>query len=111
MIKSKSSIRLFITFSILLFVSTFVYATDLQLGFHFDNYNPEAKNTFGGSVKIIEDLTDNISIHAVVENQKNNAYSAYCAGGYDGKFLNFLGYITCCDSNLKGLLGQEINYG
>ena len=91
MIKSKSSIRLFITFSILLFVSTFVYATDLQLGFHFDNYNPEAKNTFGGSVKIIEDLTDNISIHAVVENQKNNAYSAYCAGGYDGKFLNFLG--------------------
>ena len=26
------------------------------------------------------------------------------------KFLHFLGYITCCDSNLKGLLGQEINY-
>ena len=54
MIKSKSIIRLFVSFSIILFVSTFVYATDLQLGFHYDNYNPQAENTFGGSVKIIE---------------------------------------------------------
>lgn len=27
------------------------------------------------------------------------------------KFMHFLGYITCCDSNLKGLLGCDINYG
>lgn len=27
------------------------------------------------------------------------------------KFMHFLGYITCCDSNLKGLIGNEINYG
>ena len=91
MIKSKSIFRLFIIFSIILFSSTFIYATDLQLGFHFDTFNPEAKSTFGGSVKIEESLTDKISIHAVVENNKNNAYSAYCAGGYDGKLFDFLG--------------------
>ena len=59
------------------------------MGVHFDNFND--KNTFGGSIGIKEELTDKFAIHAVLENNKSGNYSAYCAGGYEGKIFNFLG--------------------
>lgn len=88
MIKRKSVVKLFISISLLL-ISTAVFATDISMGVHFDNFND--KNTFGGSIGIKEELTDKFAIHAVLENNKSGNYSAYCAGGYEGKIFNFLG--------------------
>lgn len=90
MIKFKSVAQLFLI-SIVLFITPSLFAADLYLGANYDNYNSEAKNTFGGSVKINENLTDEISIQAAVENKKNNNYMAFCAGSYNGKIFNLLG--------------------
>ena len=90
MIKLKSVVKFFISVSLLL-ISTAVFATDIKLGFHFDNFNSENKNIFGGSIGIKEELTDKFAIHAVLENNKSGNYSAYCAGGYEGKIFNFIG--------------------
>ena len=90
MIKLKSVVKIFISVSLLL-ISTAVFATDIKLGFHFDNFNSENKNIFGGSIGIKEELTDKFAIHAVLENNKSGNYSAYCAGGYEGRIFNFLG--------------------
>ncbi len=91
MTKQKSVIKFFITVLILFLISNSLFAANITLGGHYDNYNSEGKNTFGGSVKIEEFLTDKISIQATVNNKKNNNYSAHCAGGYDGKYFDFLG--------------------
>ena len=88
MIKRKSVVKIFISLSLLL-ISTAVFATDISMGVHFDNFND--KNTFGGSIEIKEELTDKFAIHAVLENNKSGNYSAYCAGGFEGRIFNFLG--------------------
>jgi hypothetical protein len=88
--KVKSVIKIFISVSILL-ISTSVFATEVKFGFHYDNFGLENKNIFGASVGIKEELSDKFAIHAVLENNKSGNYSAYCAGGYDGKIFNILG--------------------
>lgn len=90
MMKVKSVIKIFISVSILL-ISTSVFATEVKFGFHYDNFGLENKNIFGASVGIKEELSDKFAIHAVLENNKSGNYSAYCAGGYDGKIFNILG--------------------
>ena len=90
MMKVKSVIKIFISVSILL-ISTSVSATEVKFGFHYDNFGLENKNIFGASVGIKEELSDKFAIHAVLENNKSGNYSAYCAGGYDGKIFNILG--------------------
>lgn len=90
MIKQKSVVKFFFTVSLCL-ISTVVFATEINIGVHYDNYGFENKNIFGGSIGIKEELTDEFAIHAVLENNKSGNYSAYCAGGYEGRIINLLG--------------------
>lgn len=91
MIKTKSVVKFITVTAVLFLFSTSLFATELSLGFNYDNYNEEGENTFGGSANITEFITDEISINATVENKKNNDYIAYCAAGFDSKIFDFLG--------------------
>ena len=90
MIKIKS-VAQFILITTVFFITSSLFAVELSIGANYDKYNSEGKNTFGGSVKISENITDEISIIAAVDNKKNNNYQAYCAGDFDGKIFDFLG--------------------
>lgn len=90
MMKIKSVAKYFLITTVL-FISSSLFGADIYIGANYDNYNVDAKNTFGGSIKIFENLTDEFSIVAAVDNKKNNNYQAYCAGNFEGKIFHFLG--------------------
>ena len=90
MMKIKSVAKYFLITTVL-FISSSLFGADIYIGANYDNYNVDAKNTFGGSIKTFENLTDEFSIVAAVDNKKNNNYQAYCAGNFEGKIFHFLG--------------------
>ena len=91
MIRQKSVIKFFISVLAIILISNSLFATELNIGVHYDNYNTENKNTFGASINITEYITDEFAINATLNNNKNNNYSAYCAGIFNTNSLNFLG--------------------
>lgn len=106
---TKKSVAIFIFTTVLLVISSSLFAADIEIGANYDNYNSEAKNTFGGSINVSEFLTDEISIKAALENKKNNNYIAYCGAGYEGKIFNFLGGFLFNLTNSKFSPGFILN--
>lgn len=109
MIKRKSVIKFFITVLAILFLSNSLFATEVKVGVHFDNFNSEGKNTFGASFDIKEFISDELAINASLQNNKNNNYSAYCAGTYNAEMFNFLGGLLFDIRNSKFSPGIIIN--
>ena len=109
MIKQNSVIKFFITVLAIFLLSNSLFATELKVGIHFDNYNSEGKNIFGASFNIKEFITDEIAINASLQNNKNNNYSAYCAGSYNKEDINFLGGLLFDIRNSRFSPGIIIN--
>lgn len=109
MIKQNSVIKFFITVLAIFLLSNSLFATELKVGVHFDNYNSEGKNIFGASFNIKEFITDEIAINASLQNNKNNNYSAYCAGSYNKEDINFLGGLLFDIRNSRFSPGIIIN--
>lgn len=101
MIIQKTVAKFFVIMTALFLFTNSLFATDISVGFHYDNYGTEndptdptivkLKNNFGGSINLTEFITDEFSIQAAVENKKNNNYMAHCSAGYEWNFFSFLG--------------------